>query len=221
MKKRFLQPFFLQFIYKVICKWFLKVVIGVHFGDNRSLMQCDQFIILANHNSHLDTITLLASLPRKMIWKVRPVAAKDYFGSTPLKAAFSNYFINTLLIDRKGNHDSAHSVDRMIEALDNGYSLILFPEGTRSVTGSMDKIKSGIAHVLKARPTIKYIPAYMTGMRQSLPKGEFLVLPYKASVHFGVPTLTESDDVHQIVKQVAADLEVLQDKYQLHVPDEE
>lgn len=50
-----------------------------------------QFIILANHNSHLDTLSLLASLPGELLWKVKPVAAEDYFGKTRFQASISNF----------------------------------------------------------------------------------------------------------------------------------
>ena len=96
-----------------------------------------QFIILANHNSHLDTLNLLSSLPRKLLWKVKPVAAEDYFRKTRFQASISNYFINTLLIRRKGEKDSEHDpIRKMLEAIDAGYSLILFPEGTRGKAGN-------------------------------------------------------------------------------------
>lgn len=95
-----------------------------------------QFIILANHNSHLDTLSLLSSLPGGLLWKVKPVAAEDYFGKTRFQASISNFFINTLLIRRKGEKDSEHDpIRKMLEAIDAGYSLILFrkePEESRN-----------------------------------------------------------------------------------------
>lgn len=217
MKKRPLQSFFLQTIYKGVFQWFLKIIVGVQFGDNKFLKNEEQFIILANHNSHLDTLCLLASLPRKIIWKVKPVAAEDYFGNTRLKASLSNYFINTLLIKRKiTSKEEAHNpIDKMLEALDAGYSLILFPEGSRGAAESMDKLKTGIARILSARPHIKYVPTYLTGMGRSLPKGELLILPYKSSVNFGEPTLPISSDQHEIMKQIISDFEALQNKYQI------
>ena len=56
--------------------------------------------------------------------------------------------INTLLIRRKGEKDSEHDpIRKMLEAIDAGYSLILFPEGTRGKSEQMGKIKSGIARI--------------------------------------------------------------------------
>ena len=76
-----MQAAIMQIIYKGICQWFLKLIVGVQFTDCRFLKKEKQFIILANHNSHLDTLSLLSSLPGKLLWKVKPVAAEDYFRS--------------------------------------------------------------------------------------------------------------------------------------------
>lgn len=224
MKRRFLQSISMQVIYKGICQWFLKIFLGVHFGDNKFLKNETQFIIIANHNSHLDTVSLLAALPRKKLWQVKPVAAEDYFGKTRLKAALSNYFINTLLIQRKGIKDEKNNpIKKMLTALDEGYSLILFPEGTRGSGGQMQELKPGIARILSERPHLKYIPVYMTGMNRLLPKGESILLPYKSSVNYGKPTLVSSTDTHEIMEQIKADFDTLCVQYQpsVHEDDDE
>lgn len=215
MKKRLFQSLVLQILYSYCLRWFLKIVIGVKFSNNQFLKNEKQFIILANHNSHLDTLSLLASLPRKIIWKVKPVAAEDYFGGTPLREALSNFFINTLLIRRKASKEESNNpIKKMLDALDEGYSLILFPEGTRGGVDQMEKIKPGIAKVLSVRPDIKYIPAYLTGMGRSLPKGELLVLPFKSSVNYGNPTLAVSPNTQEIMEQIVADFDTMREKYQ-------
>ena len=152
-----MQSAMMQILYKGIFRWFLKLIVGVQFPDTRFLKKEGQFIILANHNSHLDTLSLLSSLPGNLLWKIKPVAAEDYFGRTRFQAAFSNYFINTLLIRRKGEKDSEHDpLRKMLDAIDEGYSLILFPEGTRGKPEQMGKIKSGIARILSLTGTEIY-----------------------------------------------------------------
>lgn len=212
----------MQILYKGICQWFLKLIVGVEFTDCRFLKKEEQFIILANHNSHLDTLSLLSSLPGSLLWKVKPVAAEDYFGRSRFQASLSNYFINTLLIRRKGEKDSEHDpLKKMLDAIDEGYSLILFPEGTRGKPEQMGSIKSGIARILAQRPQVKYVPVFMTGMGRSLPKGELLILPYKSSIFYGVPTLAKSTDVHDILKQITDDFEMMKEKYQIVMEEEE
>ena len=84
----------MQIIYKGVFQWFLKLIVGVQFTDCRFLKKEKQFIILANHNSHLDTLSLLASLPGDLLWKVKPVAAEDYFGKTRFQAFSSIRFLS-------------------------------------------------------------------------------------------------------------------------------
>lgn len=212
----------MQILYKGICQWFLKLIVGVEFTDCRFLKKEEQFIILANHNSHLDTLSLLSSLPGSLLWKVKPVAAEDYFGRSRFQASLSNYFINTLLIRRKGEKDSEHDpLKKMLDAIDEGYSLILFPEGTRGKPEQMGSIKSGIARILAQRPQVKYVPVFMTGMGRSLPKGELLILPYKSSIFYGTPTLAKSTDIHDILKQITDDFEMMKEKYQIVMEEEE
>lgn len=217
-----MQSAVMQIIYKGICHWFLKLIVGVQFTDCRFLRKEKQFIILANHNSHLDTLSLLSSLPGDLLWKVKPVAAEDYFGRTRFQASMSNYFINTLLIRRKGEKDSEHDpIRKMLEAIDAGYSLILFPEGTRGKPEQMGKLKSGIARILSLRPELKYVPVFMTGMGRSLPKGELILLPYKAAIHYGMPSLAKSTDTYEILDQVTEDFEKMKEKYQVIIEEDE
>lgn len=217
-----MQPTVMQILYKGICHWFLKLIVGVEFTDCGFLKEEEQFIILANHNSHLDTLSLLSSLPGSLLWKVKPVAAEDYFGKNRFQTFLSNYFINTLLIRRKGEKDSEHDpLKKMLAAIDEGYSLILFPEGTRGKPEQMGNIKSGIAHILSQRPQVKYVPVFMTGMGHSLPKGELIILPYKSSIFYGMPTLAKSMDIQEILQQITNDFEVMREKYQVTREEEE
>lgn len=221
MHKPFWQSLTLNLFYKAICKAYLKIFVGVAYNNTHHLKPESQFIIIANHNSHLDTLCLMSAVPGNILWKVKPVAAKDYFGKTPFRASASNYVLNTLLIDRKGTADRENPIDRMVQELDAGYSLIIFPEGTRGAADKMEKLKSGIAHILLSRPHIKYIPAYLTGMGKSLPKGKFMVLPYKSSVNFGPGTQINGDDKASVMQQITQSFEEMRELYEPKYQDEE
>lgn len=214
MHKPFWQSLVLNLFYKGFCKPFLKVFVGVAYNSTHYLKGQSQFIIIANHNSHLDTLCIMSAVPGNILWKVKPVAANDYFGKTRFRASVSNYVLNTLLIDRKGAADRENPIDRMIKELDAGYSLIIFPEGTRGTAEKMEKLKSGIAHILLSRPHIKYIPAYLTGMGKSLPKGKFMVLPYKSSVNFGPAVRITGEDKTSVMQQISLDFEKMCEIYE-------
>lgn len=210
-----MQKIILRFIYGYVMRIFLRIIVGVRFDSTRFLLQEKQFIIIANHNSHLDTMTIMASLPRGIIHKVKPVAAADHFGKTKLKAKLSNYFINTLLIQRKRDKDHPENdpINRMIKAIDDGYSLILFPEGTRGEPEIQQPLKPGVALVLLKRPHVKYIPAYMKGMGKAMPKNDSLIVPFSSSIKYGTPkSISADDDVASILERMQHEFEEIQGK---------
>lgn len=193
----------LIFVYTICIKNFLKWVIGVKFDSSSFLLKEKSFIIVANHNSHLDALSIMASLPPSLIDKVKPVAAKDYFGKTRLQEKLSNYFVNTLLIDRKkvllNNNSQGDPIHLMDNALKEGYSLIIFPEGSRGNPDVSQPLKKGVAYVLLSNKQVNYIPVYLEGLGKALPKGDHLILPHKASLTFGTPKMISSDDPQEIL----------------------
>ncbi|MDB5257407.1 MAG: 2-acyl-glycerophospho-ethanolamine acyltransferase [Chitinophagaceae bacterium] len=198
----------LQLLYCVIVRLFLRIFVGVKFDKAKFLLEEKQFIIVANHNSHLDTLTIMASLPRQIVHKVRPVAAADHFGKTKFKEKLTNYFINALLIQRKRDKDHPENdpIYRMVHALDEGYSLLLFPEGTRGEPEVQQRLKPGVSYVLLQRPQVKYVPAYMKGMGKAMPKDDNLIVPFTSSLTYGQATLIQSNDSTEILQQIEQDL---------------
>jgi len=192
--------------YSYLVRWFLKIIVGVNFQRADFLKDEKQFILVANHNSHLDTMTLMAALPSSIIHLVRPVAAADHFGKTSLKKHLTNFFVNSLLIQRKRDKENPENdpINQMIKALDDGYSLIIFPEGTRGEPEVQQPLKPGVALVLRERPHVKFVSAYMKGLGNAMPKDKSILLPYKSYLIFGnfktIPS-KETDDILNIIQQ--------------------
>jgi 1-acyl-sn-glycerol-3-phosphate acyltransferase len=209
-----MQRLILQFIHSFLVRNFLRIIVGVKFDSAKFLLKEEQFIIVANHNSHLDTMTILASLPSGIIHKVKPVAAADHFGKTKFKEKCSNYFINTLLIQRKRDKENLENdpINRMIKALDEGYSLILFPEGTRGEPEVQQPFKPGVGLVLSQRPNVKYVPAFMKGMGKAMPKDDNLIVPFSSYLIFGTPSHVQSEDVSEIMSEIQNSVKSLEDK---------
>jgi len=201
----------LKFIYSFIVRWFLKLIVGVNFDNSDFLKTTNQFIIVANHNSHLDTMTLLASLPSSVLPRVKPVAAKDHFGKTKLSTWLSNTFINTLLINRKRDKENPKNdpIHNMISAIDQGFSLILFPEGTRGEPEKEQKLKAGIGLILQQRPDIHIVPAYMKGMGKAMPKGDSLIIPFNSKLVYGKPKRINFESIEDILNQIENDFKEL------------
>lgn len=204
----------LLFVYKIIIKNFLKIIVGVKFDKADFLLGEKQFIIVANHNSHLDTMTIMASIPNKIIHKVRPVAAADHFGKTKLKAKLTNYFVNTLLIQRKRDKENPENdpINKMIKAIDDGYSLILFPEGTRGEPEVQQPLKPGVALVLLERPNVILVPAFMKGMGKAMPKDDNLIIPTNSTLKYGEPLLVNTNSIDEILKQIELNFNQLKEQ---------
>lgn len=209
-----MQKLVLNIIYSFLLRGLLKIIVGVKFSKADFLLEEEQFIIVANHNSHLDTMTILASLPSKITHKVKPVAAADHFGKTKLKEKLTNFFVNTLLIQRKRDKENPENdpINKMIKTLDDGYSLLIFPEGTRGEPEISQPLKPGVALVLSSRPKVKYVPAYMKGMGKAMPKSDNLILPYNSTLIYGEPTSIENVESEKILSQIQRDFIDLSNK---------
>ncbi len=195
----------LPFLYSILMRTFLRVIVGVHFRNREVLKEQKQFVIVANHNSHLDTMSLLSAIPMRMLWKTHPIAAGDYFGQSPMKAFFTRFFVNAILIPRsrpKEGEEGPDPIKLMLEELDRGHSLILFPEGSRGEPETFQKFKRGIGILLEQRPHIHYVPAFMKGLGKALGKGHTLLIPTSSVVIFGEPAPCKAKDIDGIVAEV-------------------
>ena len=97
----------------------------------------------------------------------------------------------------------------MIAALDKGYSLILFPEGTRGEPEIEQKLKPGIAMILTQRPDTCIIPAYMKGMGKAMPKGDSLIIPFNSKLIYGQPKKVSVKTISTILEEIDEDLQNL------------
>ena len=79
------------------------------------------------------------------------------------------------------------AVERMLEALGDRRSLILFPEGTRGSADGMGAFRSGLYHLCAARPGLEVVPVHLANLNRILPRGEFLPVPMLSRVTFGLP----------------------------------
>jgi len=101
------------------------------------------------------------------------------------------------LIEREKVSAHDNPLDRLDEALGRDHSLIIFPEGSRSLTGEIGAFKSGIYHLAKRRPDVEFVPVLIDNLSRILPKGEFLAVPLLSSVSFGTPMQLKIDETKQ------------------------
>ncbi len=175
--------------FAALVRSFMALFIGLRVRGREHLPGSDPFILIANHSSHLDTISLLSLFPLRRLRNIRPVAAADYFERNRLVSIFTKTLFNILPIARKKITSESNPIHFMQEALEAGQSLIIFPEGTRGSGEAVGQFRSGIAHLLEKMPDVPVVPAYLVNMGRSLPKGEYIPVPFFCEVRLGAPRL--------------------------------
>ncbi len=193
---------YLTILYVYLMRLFLKIIVGIRYHNRESLKKNKQFIVVSNHNSHLDSLALLSALSSSQIANTHPVAAGDYFGQSPMRAYFTRSFTNAILIPRTAIKGGQNPIRMMSSVLSNGSSLILFPEGSRGEPEKMQEFKKGVGLLLKMHPEIPFIPVFMKGMGRVLPKGERIFVPFDTYVCFGEPRYCKSNNVDDIVNEI-------------------
>ena len=143
-----------------------------------------QRVYFANHSSHIDTVALWAALPAPLRSRTRPVAAADYWGQG-LRRHVVIAGLNAVLIDRARSDPAADPLEPLCRALEQGDSLILFPEGTRRPQPLPGPFRSGLYHLAGRFPGVELIPVYLENLHRSLPKGTFFPVPLICTVRFG------------------------------------
>jgi 1-acyl-sn-glycerol-3-phosphate acyltransferase len=128
-------------------------------------------ILVANHSSHIDTPVILAALPRKLRKRTAVAAAADYFYKNRLVAAAVSLVFNTVPIDRSGGGMGQKSTGNLDKLLDQGWNLLVYPEGTRK-TGGGGRLRRGAA-VLATRHNLPVVPIKVSGTSAAYPVGRF------------------------------------------------
>lgn len=149
------------------------------------------YIVVANHVSHLDTPVVIRSLPSRIRRRVVVAAAKDYFYRGRLRGGLVSLSLATFPFDRGAG--SKESLRQCRGLLDRGWSLLIFPEGTRSPTGELGRIRHGAA-VLAAESGVPILPLYVHGLAEVMPKGTRAPLPGGVVVDIGNPIRPGPED---------------------------
>jgi 1-acyl-sn-glycerol-3-phosphate acyltransferase len=174
--------------------WLTRLLVGAYPRWIGSAPTAAQRIYFGNHTSHMDTVVLWAALPEELRSNTRPVAAKDYWDRPGIRGAIARDELNVVMVDRSRDDPNADPLEPLIDALEHGFSLILFPEGTRSPQPLPGPFKSGLYHLAMAFPQVELIPVYIENLHRSMPKGALLPVPLICTVRFGAPLARVPDE---------------------------
>jgi 1-acyl-sn-glycerol-3-phosphate acyltransferase len=152
-------------------------------------------LFVANHSSHVDTPAILRALPAAWRRRTAVAAAADYFYRVPWLAHVVSLAFNTVPVQRKGEGPGPGGATQLTALLDDGWSLVVFAEGTRSRDGTVGRLRSGAA-VLAAERGLAIVPVHVAGTHALMPpgrrwmrrtRGRFTGPRHPIAVHFGPP----------------------------------
>lgn len=171
--------------YAVIVRIVVLFVLGLNIRHREKLPKRGPVIIVANHNSHLDTMVLMSLLPLRLLPNIQPVAAMDYFLRNKFLAWFALNVIGILPLKRKPDYRGEDILSPINDALKDNRILIFFPEGSRGKPEKLSNFKTGLAKIAQQHPEVPIIPIMLHGLGKSLPKGEALLVPFFCDVFIG------------------------------------
>jgi 1-acyl-sn-glycerol-3-phosphate acyltransferase len=172
--------------------WLLLGFVRLLTGAQARWLGCppkaEQRIYFANHQSHADLVIIWAALPQELRGITRPIAAKDYWTASPLRAWITREVFHAIYVDRsRSDKTDGDPLEPLVEALHKGDSIILFPEGTRGHSGEPQAFKAGLYNLARQFPGVVLVPAWIHNVQRLMPKGEVVPVPMLCSVTFGEP----------------------------------
>ncbi len=147
-------------------------------------------LLIANHTSHLDTPSILRALPRSIRARSAVAAAADYFYRSRWLGTAATLGLGTFPFSREGAVRS--SLEHCGELVDDGWSVLIYPEGTRSTTGVLAPFRLGIG-LLAAELGIPVVPIGVSGTHAVWPKGSRRPRHGAVTVRIGEPIHVAAD----------------------------
>ena len=210
---------------------------GIRAKQTSPIAKDTPCIYYANHSSHLDGLVIWSCLAPDIRPYVHPVAAEDYWNKNRLRRYLSRRIFRAILIPRhaakmniaeesnqcekileQSTGETASSTSNKVNALaimqdilDQGESLIIFPEGTRGNGESIQDFKAGLWHLSRKNSNVQLVPIYLENLNRVLPKGSRLVVPVICSAIFGAPIVAihENESKQEFLIRAKSALEEL------------
>lgn len=178
-------PKALRFIFFGFVRLFVLVLLGMNVRRRHLLPKQGPAIVVANHNSHLDTLVLMSLFSLHSLPSIRPIAAADYFLKTRGMAWLATRLIGIIPMERGKASRNFDPLQPCCDALDRGDIIILFPEGSRGEPEKLSQFKKGIAYLAERYPAVPVTPVFLHGLGKALPKDDFVFVPFFCDVFVG------------------------------------
>ena len=178
---------FTQAGWRALVRTYLRGYHRLRVSGIEHLPKSAPFVMIANHTSHLDAVTLASALPWRLRRSAFPIAAGDVFFETPTAALFSAMMLNALPMWRK--RCGSHAMQELRERLLGEPAIyVLFPEGTRSRDGQMGRFKPGIGMIV-AGAEVPVVPCFLEGAHRAFAPGSSLPRPVPLALRIGPPRM--------------------------------
>ena len=140
-------------------------------------------VYMANHQSNCDPPALLSLLPRVVVLVKKEFCRVPILGRAMLAVGF-------IPVDRRNREQGLEAVEKGVQALRAGKSFLVYPEGTRSPDGRLQRFKKGVFHMaIQAGTAI--VPVSISGSNKIMAKGKFVIRPGRVRITFHEPVATE------------------------------
>jgi 1-acyl-sn-glycerol-3-phosphate acyltransferase len=175
--------------------WLAGVSLEIHGLDR--IPSHRPVVFMANHQSNFDPPALLAIMPRVLV-----LVKKEFFRVPILGRAMTA--VGFIPVDRRNREHALQAVERGEQALKAGKPFLVYPEGTRSPDGRLQRFKKGV-FVMAIQAGVSIVPISVSGSNKIMPKGKFVIRPGRVRITFHEPVATEGfalDDRHLIIDRV-------------------
>lgn len=180
-----LLSFVAQGLWRSLARTYLRLYHRLSIHGAEHIPAAAPFVLVANHSSHLDALTLAAALPWKLRQRAFPIAAGDVFFQTKASAFFSALALNALPLWRK--RCGSHALEDLRARLVGEPAIyILFPEGTRTRDGQMGAFKPGVGRLV-AGSAAPVVPCHLQGAFEAMPPDGKYPVPAKLTLRIGAP----------------------------------
>lgn len=164
-----------------LVKWFFFIILKVY---NRLAVRKlaplpdKNFILIANHCSHLDPLLIGAAIPGRLRFLAKAELFESLFLGTVLR------LLGVVPVLKQDSQSAGATLRAFLKVLAEGENVVLFPEGGRSTDGKLQPLEGGAA-LIALKSGAPVVPAFVAGSFEAMPPGVKMVKPGRLSVVIG------------------------------------